>query len=73
MFTSHTHNSYTTSTGFTQNFKAVGKSSEFSTSSILEGPQGCHVKVYSDRVVVDAVTYTSGNTYSVIASKTIYL
>lgn len=73
MFTSHTHNNYTKSKGFSENFATVGESSVFATSSILEGPQGCHVKVYSNKVVVEAVSYTSGNTYSVIASKTVYL
>ncbi|QAA32420.1 metallophosphoesterase family protein [Clostridium manihotivorum] len=73
MFTSHTHNSFTSTSGFSQNFAKVGQSSVFATSSVVEGPQGLHVKVYSDRVVVDAVSYTSGSSYSVIASKTVYL
>ncbi|MHC1683135.1 MAG: metallophosphoesterase [Clostridiaceae bacterium] len=72
MFTSHEHNKFS-SYPFTNgaNFATLGSSSIFGTSSVLEGPEGCHVKVYNNKVVVSGIHYNSANSYTTVTTKTI--
>lgn len=73
MFTSHTHNDFNTYKffGSNSNFSNVGNASIFGTSSILEGPQGCHVEVYSDGVIVYGVRYKTNGSYDILTKRTV--
>ena len=81
MFTSHEHNkfaAYDFSEG--KNFAQFGTVPVFSTSSVKEGGEvnengcdGCHVTVYSDRVLVQGINYIKGNDYKEVCRKIIDL